>query len=128
MKSNNMNKGFTPIEIGILDELDHDNDLIIICLSYIIKEIPKILKIDENEMSIFLASMHNFLGSNYPVIGIRFSSKIDLNKINLIDFEEEIENWIKYNGGVENLKKESFNIKTINWETLKKVKEFPNFE
>jgi hypothetical protein len=79
-------------------------------------------------MTIFLASMHNFLGQNYPAIGIRFSSKINLKEISFIDFEEEIENWIEKNGGIEQLKKKSLSINTINWETLKKVKEFPNYE
>ena len=123
-----MSKGFTHVDLDIHENLNYNNDLIIKCLFYIISEIPNILKIDENEMSIFLVSIHNFLGQNYPAIGIRFSSKIDLKEISVIDFEEEIESWIEKNGGIEKLKKESLNINTINWETLKKVKEFPNYE
>lgn len=125
----NNEKGFTPIETEIHEKLNWDYDLIVICLNYIRIEIPNILNIENDRIEVFLASIHNFMGQNYPVIGIRVKTDfVELIDINFFDIEEKIENWIEKIGGIERLKEESINFKSINWETLEELIEYPKFE
>lgn len=129
MKSNdNIKKGYTPIELNIYDKLNWDYDLIVSCLEYVRNQIPNILKIEHDKVEVFLASFHNFLGQNYPVIGIR--DKIDLMETVDLDpseIEEKVENWLSDIGGIENLKQKAKNIKCIDWKTLESVKEYPKY-
>jgi len=130
MESNdNIKKGYTPIELNIYDKLNWNYDLIVSCLEYIRNQIPNILKIEHDKVEVFLASFHNFLGQNYPVIGIR--DKIDLMEIVDLDpfeIEEKVENWLSDIGGIENLKRKAKNIKCIDWKTLQSLKEYPNYQ
>jgi hypothetical protein len=77
---------------------------------------------------VFLAFFQNFLGKNYPVIGIR--DKIDLVgtlDLDPFEIEEKVENWLSDIGGIENLKQKAKNIKCIDWKTLESVKEYPKY-
>ncbi len=124
----NVNKGYIPIEPDIYEKLNWDYDLIVLCLEYIRTEIPNILKIESDKIEVFLVSFDNFLGQNYPAIGIR--NKSDLaESINLDFFEidEKIENWLANIGGVENLKQKAKNIKCVDWKTLENLKEYPKY-
>lgn len=122
----NIRKGFIPIEPDIYAKLNWDYDLIFLCLEYIRNEIPNILKIEQDKVEVFLASFSNFLGKNYPVIGIR--NKSDLaESINLDFFEidEKVENWLNNLCGIENLKQKAKNIKCVDWKTLESSKQYP---
>jgi hypothetical protein len=119
MESNkNSNKGYTPIEPDIYDKLNWDYDLIVQCLEYIRNEIPNILKIEDNKVDVFLVSLCNFLGQNYPAIGIRCKSNLkDLVDFDFFEIDEKIETWLDSIGGVESLKQKSKGIKCIDWKT-----------
>lgn len=125
----NNEKGFTPIETELHQKLNWDFDLIVKCLNYIRVEIPNILDIEIDRIEVFLASITNFVGQNYPVIGIRV--KPDFAKLIVIDFfeiEEKIEKWIEKIGGIEKLIEKSINFKSINWKSLEELNEYPKFE
>ncbi|WP_149229117.1 hypothetical protein [Flavobacterium nitrogenifigens] len=68
------NKDFTPIEPDIYEKLNWDYDLIVLCLEYIRTEIHTILETESDKIETFLISFSNFLGQNYPAIGIRNKS------------------------------------------------------
>ncbi|RZJ53372.1 MAG: hypothetical protein EOO44_08700 [Flavobacterium sp.] len=126
MESNqNTNKGFTPIEPNINEKLNWDYDLIVLCLEYIRTEIPTILEIERDKIEVFLVSFSNFSGENYPAIGIREKPNLtEVINLDFFDIDEKIDNWLN-NLGIENLKQKAENIKCIDWETLKKLKEYP---
>ncbi|KAF2340139.1 hypothetical protein [Flavobacterium nitrogenifigens] len=120
------NKDFTPIEPDIYEKLNWDYDLIVLCLEYIRTEIHTILETESDKIETFLISFSNFLGQNYPAIGIRNKSDTE-DCINLDFFEvnEKIEKWI-LSVGIETLKHKAQNITYINWKTLHDLKRFPN--
>jgi hypothetical protein len=129
MESNeNIEKGYTPIEPDIYDKLNWDYDLIVLCLEYIRLEIPNILKIERDKIEVFLVSFYNFLGENYPAIGIRNKSDlIETINLDFFEIEEQVDNWLANIGGIENLKQKAENIKYIDWKTLKSLKEYPKY-
>jgi hypothetical protein len=120
--------GFIPIEIELHEKLNWDFDLIIQCLNCIRLELPLILNIDKQFIEVFLTTITNFIGNNYPVIGIRIKADfLNLVVIDVFEIEEKIEIWIKKNGGLEELKKVSKKLETINWFLLQEIKEHPKF-
>ncbi|MEN2400857.1 hypothetical protein GKZ90_0013815 [Flavobacterium sp. MC2016-06] len=129
MESNeNAKKGYIPIEPDIHGKLNWDYDLIVSCLEYIRTEIPNILEINGNDVYVFLVSFYNFLGQNYPAIGIRCKSNLkEPIALDFFEMDEKVENWLANLGGIENLIEKSKNIKTIDWKTLEKFKEYPDF-
>ncbi|MDP5200075.1 hypothetical protein [Flavobacterium sp. DG2-3] len=119
----NNNEGFTPIEPDIYEKLNWNYDLIVLCLEYIRSEIHTILETDK--IDTFLISFSNFLGQNYPAIGIRNKSNIqEPINLDIFEVEEKIEKWI-LNVGIENLKYKAQNISYVNWNTLQNLKRFP---
>ena len=122
----NKSKGYTPIEPDIYEKLNWDNDLILLCLEYIGGEIPNILKIESDKIEVFLASFQNFLGQNYPAIGIRNKFEIQESvNLDFLEIDEKVDNWLINLGGIEELKEKTKNIKCIiDWKTLEKVKKF----
>lgn len=129
MESNeNSRKGFMPIEPDIYDKLNWDHDLIVSCLEYIRNEIPNILNTEITDFEVFVASLTNFLGQSYPVIGIRDKPNLtEVINLDHFEIEEKIENWLT-KLGIENLKQNAKNITSIDWKTLQNLKEFPKFE
>ena len=129
MESNkNFNKGYIPIEPDIYDTLNWDYDLIVLCLEFIRNEIPNIINIEPEKVEVFLVSFCNFVGQNYPAIGIR--SKPEFEEVIKLDFfkiEEQIESWLTNIGGIEFLKENTKNIKGIDWKTLEELKEYPKY-
>ena len=124
----NIKKAYTPIEPDIYDKLNWDYDLIVLCLEYIRLEIPNILKIERDKVEVFLVSFYNFLGQNYPVIGIRNKSDlIETINLDFFEIEEQVENWLANIGGIENLKQKAENIRYIDWKTLESLKEYPKY-
>lgn len=126
--NNHTDSGYTPIEPNIYEKLNWDYDLIVLCLEYIRTEIPNILKIEANNIEVFLVSFYNFLGQNYPVIGIRNKSELtESTNLDFFEIDEEIEKWLENLGGIENLKQRAKDIKCIDWKTLESLKEYPKY-
>ena len=129
MESNEIfNKGYIPIEPDIYDTLNWDYDLIVLCLEFIRNEIPNIINIEPDKIEVFLVSFCNFIGQNYPAIGIRSKPKFEeAIKLDFFEIEEQIESWLTNIGGIEFLKENTKNIKGIDWKTLEELKEYPKY-
>lgn len=122
------NYGYTPIETNIYEKLNWDFDLIVLCLEYIRIELPTILKIEEDKIETNLVSFYNFLGQNYPVIGIRDKYSFnDALAIDVIDIHEKIDAWLTNLGDIDNLVQKAKNIQYIDWKTLQQIKEYPKY-
>lgn len=112
-------RGYGIIEPPIYEELNWDMDSIVSCLEIIRTKLPELFSEFSKSVTYELILLVTPFGESYPVIGFYSDTPKDLENIpKFLDLDEEVEIWVN-NIGIETIKKESQNIKTVNWETLK---------
>jgi len=110
--------GFTIVEPNIYDELFPNNDLIVKCLEYIRLNVKNVLKNKEANTLAYLISGNNFLGQNYPMLGLK-------SELDFFEIDDLVDKWLKEIGGVEGILKKINDINSITWEELKEFKVYP---
>lgn len=117
-------RGYQIIEPPIYEELNWNMDTIVSCLEVIRSKLPELFSGFPKSVKYELISYSNPFGNPYPVIRIYSDNSEDFKKIpDFLDLYDEMEVWL-HKIGIDNIKRESEKIVTINWETLKRIRDY----
>jgi len=112
-------RGYGIIEPPIYEDLNWNMDSIVSCLEIIRIKLPELFPQFPKSIKYEIIPLGNPFGESYPVIGFYSDNPKDLEKVpEFLDLDEEVEMWLN-KIGIETIKKESENIKTVSWELLK---------
>ncbi|WP_459212272.1 hypothetical protein [Aquimarina rhabdastrellae] len=118
---NNEIKSFLVIEPSFYDELDLCDDFTMKCLEVLRRELPSYFNTFPNGTTYGLIRYGDFLGNQYPAIGIQCKNQEDYDKIpDFIDLYNGVEILIN-EIGLEEIKEEAKFVDTITWNDLKEI-------
>jgi hypothetical protein len=120
------NEEFQIIEPPIYDELNWDMEIIMKALEYLRQVLPTYLTDLPKNSKYFLFVFRDFLGGEFPAIGVSCDDRKDFEKIpDFFILYDRVEEIIKEEITFEKLKVELEKIQTITWVELKEKKYYP---
>ena len=121
IEENNITKHFLVIEPSFYGELNPCDDFTIKCLEILRRKLPLHFKDFPKGTKFGLIRYGDFLGNNYPAIGIQCDTETDYERIpDFIDLFDEVEILIDKTG-LDNIKKEAESIDAIKWNELESI-------
>lgn len=121
IEENNKTEQFLVIEPSFYDVLNPYDNFTLRCLEVLVKKLPKYFCDFPNGTKFGLIRYGDFLGNNYPAIGIKCKTESDYKRIpDFIQLYDKVEILIE-KIGLDNIRKEAKLVETITWCELNKI-------
>lgn len=113
-------RAYSICEPEIHDALGWDMDLIVACMEVIRLKLPYLLQIENGHLQFDLVSLENPHGPPYPVIGVYSPIEDDKSVPDFLELSKIATDWVD-TIGLESLKKQASELKTVSWHQLEKA-------